>query len=168
MKDVVFNASITVVALVAGVCSFVTMPDGHALNEQEKIVSRGLATACRACYDNGGCKKAQKIPTLPPTTDDDVTICDGTPSRAIDPERNNTREVTHASKAVDCEGDVYSYTVDDKGKPGWRLIGTNAECGTWSECNDQEGGWGTGKKGERIDGRANYKKECEDEEKRGE
>ena len=42
MKTVGITGLIAVAALVAGVCSFITMPEGRALDEKEKMAFRGL------------------------------------------------------------------------------------------------------------------------------
>lgn len=169
MKKIGFNAFLTTVALAAGVCSFAKMPEGRALSEQEKIVSRGLIDTCKGCYTVEGCKPPQPVPTLPPDDlNTEVLICNGIPSRTTI--WSNTQQVTHSTPEYVCIGKLYRYQEVEGQGWKWNLITTGGafECGKFSECNDEEGGWKQGSDGGVVDGRADYKKKCNNKPPTGE
>lgn len=166
MKKIGFNVFLTAVALAVGVCSFASMPRGSALSERKKNVYRGLSeyTPCQGCYSVPGCKEPQPVPTKPPKDlRATVIICKGTPRTSRYAAWSQTQELDASSDENTCEGASYNWKPNDQGVWAWRITeaGTTPLCGTYKECNDREGGWKTGGDGEIIDGREDYRNECD-------
>lgn len=163
MKKIGFNAFITATALAVGICSFASMPGGRALSERERIVSRGLHTQCEGCYQTAGCTAAQPIPTKPGKKyGDEVLICKGTPTKSRYSAWSQTQELDYVSMVQTCKGTVYRWKQNDQGQLVWVRGKEEArpECGTFTECNDREGGWSM-EDGIVVDTREDYREQCD-------